>query len=68
MSVGNERYYRHKTGFYNGTKYIVRHGDDSVTCVKADRIVYARNWSAADDWDVERGAWIEITQEEAEAL
>ena len=67
--VANDRFYRHATGFTDGTKYIVRQSDGMITCVQADKIVSAGRWlSVMDDWYVKNNRWIEITKEEASLL
>lgn len=64
-----DRFYRHATGFTDGTKYIVRHSDGMITCVKADKIFSVGRWlSFMDDWYVKNNRWIEITKQEAEAI
>jgi hypothetical protein len=65
MSVGSDRYYRHKTGFTDGTKYVIRSIDDTLKCVKADKVADAGAWIPAMN---KYANWIEITKEEAEAI
>ena len=69
MSAESDRFYRHATGFTDGTKYIVRQSDGMILCVQGDKIVSAGRWlSVMDDWYVKNNRWIEITKEEASLL
>jgi hypothetical protein len=69
MSVGNERYYKHKTGFTDGIKYVVRQlVERTMVCVSRERTYPKQQWKSYMDQAVERGEWVQITQEEAEAL
>jgi hypothetical protein len=69
MSVGRDRYYKHNDRFGDGTKYVVRHLlDGKMACVSREITYPARPWMLWMDRAVERGDWLEITKEEAEAL
>jgi hypothetical protein len=69
MSVGSDRYYRHATGFTDGTKYVVRYLlEGKMACVSGEITYPARPWMLWMDRAVERGEWVQITKEEAEAL